>query len=128
MDYEELTMEHMGWPHELSVYVRKPDGSLKASEIEPDDRCGLGKWIRTEGAVHRSLPEYSKLMDAHARIHQVTADIVRHADCTGRQGRIQGRFRDVSFGTDGIQAEQPVRHRSAAWWEETQKSPQRASS
>jgi hypothetical protein len=80
MDYEELTMELMGWPHELSVYVRKPDGSLKASEIEPDDRCGLGKWIRTEGAVHRSLPEYSKLMDAHARIHQVTADIVRHAD------------------------------------------------
>jgi hypothetical protein len=80
MDYEQVVEQHLAWPHELRAYVDKPDGSFRAADIQSADACGLGQWLRTRGVRYGALSEYSALLRAHGELHQVTADIIRHAD------------------------------------------------
>jgi hypothetical protein len=64
----------------LSLYLRKPDGTLHPHEIEPDNKCDLGKWIVGEGAKFSALPTFRSLKVGHARFHKAAADVVRRAD------------------------------------------------
>ncbi|MDO9184334.1 MAG: CZB domain-containing protein, partial [Bacteriovorax sp.] len=56
------------------------DKSLKANDIQFDNKCELGKWIYGEGAKHSALPEFATLKAEHARFHKAAADVITKAD------------------------------------------------
>lgn len=80
MNFDDAIKAHSAWKIKLSTYLRKPDGSLKAAEIEPDNKCALGQWIHGEGATHASLPEFTTLKSEHIKFHKAAAEVVRKAD------------------------------------------------
>lgn len=80
MDFDAAIKAHSAWKMKLSGYLRHPDKSLKAVEVEPDNRCDLGKWIYGEGAAMAARPEYATLKEHHARFHKAAAAVVRKAD------------------------------------------------
>lgn len=80
MNFDEAIRAHSDWKMKLSGYLRKPDGTLKAADIEPDNRCPLGQWIHGEGAVHSKVSEYGVLKTEHAKFHKAAAEVVRKAD------------------------------------------------
>ena len=80
MNFDEAIAAHSSWKMKLSRYLRNPDGSLKASDIQPDNNCELGKWIYSEGKKHSSVPEFSTLKTEHAHFHKAAAEIVTKAD------------------------------------------------
>ena len=64
----------------LSVYLNKPDASLKAPEAEADHKCDLGKWIYREGEKHQALAEFCQLGQMHKKFHPEAAAIIKRAD------------------------------------------------
>ena len=80
MDFDSAIMAHSAWKQKLGVYLRNPDKSLKANDVEVDNKCDLGKWIYGEGAKHSALPEYSTLKTEHAKFHKCAASIITQAD------------------------------------------------
>lgn len=80
MDFDEAIKAHSSWKMKLSTYLRKPDGSLKASEIQLDSKCALGQWIYGEGAKWSSHPEFATLKTEHAKFHKAAAQVVIKAD------------------------------------------------
>lgn len=80
MYFDEAIKAHSAWKLKLSNYIRKPDGSLKADEVQSDHKCDLGKWIHGEGMKHKSLADYKTLRDQHATFHKAAADVIRRAD------------------------------------------------
>jgi nitric oxide synthase oxygenase domain/subunit len=80
MNFDDAIRAHAAWKMKLSRYVQQPNGSLKPSDIEVDNRCALGQWIHGEGAKFARIPEYATLKSEHARFHRAAADIVRKAD------------------------------------------------
>jgi hypothetical protein len=101
MDYEQVIAQHMGLPHKLGEYAKRPDGTLKADDIQADDSCGLGQWLQKDGSKHRDLAEYAALTEAHTRLHGTAADIIKHADAGTMPAEAladKGEFQ-VSFAT-----------------------------
>jgi len=84
MDFDEAIKAHSGWKMKLAAYLAKPDGSLKAATVEPDNNCALGKWIYAEGARLSAQPEFITLKAEHARFHKCAAAVIRKAD-TGQK-------------------------------------------
>ena len=80
MNFDEAIRAHSAWRLKLSVYLRKPDGSLKAEQIQPDNRCALGQWIYGERSRLSQYPEYATLRSEHATFHEAAAEVVRKAD------------------------------------------------
>ncbi|QQR80059.1 MAG: CZB domain-containing protein [Deltaproteobacteria bacterium] len=80
MDFDQAIRAHSEWKIKLQGYLKKPDKSLKASDIEVDNKCPLGQWIYGEGHKHAALPEYTTLKAEHAKFHKAAAAVVRKAD------------------------------------------------
>ena len=80
MDFNDAIKAHSSWKMKLSAYIRKPDGSLKVVDVEPDNKCELGKWIYGEGAKHSTMLEYGTLKTEHAKFHKCAAAVVKKAD------------------------------------------------
>lgn len=80
MNFDEAIKAHSAWKLKLSGYLRNPDGSLKAADIEQDNKCQLGQWIYGDGAKYSNIPEYATLKAEHARFHRAAAEVVRKAD------------------------------------------------
>ena len=80
MDANQAVVAHSTWKSKLANYIKDPNHSLTAAEVEASDRCDLGKWLKGEGRKHASLQEYSKLVAEHARFHRAAASVVRNAD------------------------------------------------
>lgn len=80
MDFDEALKAHSAWKMKLSIYLKNPDKSLKASDIQVDNKCALGQWIHGEGAKYASLPEFITLKAEHAKFHKAAADVVLKAD------------------------------------------------
>lgn len=80
MNFDEAIQAHSSWKMKLATYLKKPDGSIKAIEIQVDNKCQLGQWIHGEGAKHSSLPEYQTLKTEHAKFHKAAAEVVKKAD------------------------------------------------
>ena len=80
MDFDEAIKAHSAWKMKLSMYLKKPDGSLKVSEIQVDNKCALGQWIYGEGAKYSSHPEFATLKTEHALFHKAAAQVVQKAD------------------------------------------------
>jgi len=93
MDFDSALDAHVAWKMKLSTYLRKPDGSLKADDILPDNRCVLGKWIYGEGATYSTLAEYKTLQQAHTQFLAAAADVVRRADAH------ENISDDIAFGS-----------------------------
>lgn len=80
MDFDDAIKAHSAWKMKLSTYLKKPNGSLKAAEIQPDNKCNLGQWIHGEGKKWAALPEYTTLKNEHARFHKAAAQVVTKGD------------------------------------------------
>ena len=80
MDLHDAIEDHVTLHQEVVDYARKPDGALKAEDLQEPDRCELGKWLPADGAAHRALAQHATLTEAHAAFHEVCADTVRRAD------------------------------------------------
>lgn len=80
MDFDGAIKAHSDWKLKLSRYLRNADGSLKAADIRPDNRCPLGQWIHGDGAAFAREPDFAVLKDAHAKFHVAAAEIVQKAD------------------------------------------------
>jgi Chemoreceptor zinc-binding domain len=80
MNFDQAIVAHGRWKAKLSAYIKKPDRSLSASEVMPDNQCELGQWIHGDGAKYAALPEFQTLRSEHARFHKAAAEIIRKAD------------------------------------------------
>ena len=82
MNFDEAVAAHAGWKMKLSAYIKKPDGSLKVTAVEPDNLCALGKWLHDAATAGKcgGIPEYKQLVAAHATFHKQAAGIIRDAD------------------------------------------------
>lgn len=96
MNFDEAIKAHTDWKIKLTIYIKKPDGSLKPAEVCLDNKCKLGQWIYGEGAAHKSIPEYSTLKTEHAKFHKAAADIIQKADSG------QSVTEDMAFGTKSV--------------------------
>jgi hypothetical protein len=81
MDFDHAIAAHSAWKAKLKAYLKNPDLSLKAADVERDDKCVLGQWIYGEGKQWMTLPSYSDLRIEHAKFHRAAAAVVRKADC-----------------------------------------------
>lgn len=80
MNITDAIKAHAQWKVKLTAYLMKPDGSLKAEDIAPDNRCELGKWIHSSAGQHPHLKELQELKQIHAAFHHAAADVVRKID------------------------------------------------
>ena len=80
MNFDDAIKAHSSWKMKLSQYLKSPDHSLKASDIQPDNLCELGRWIYGEGKKFSTEADFTALRDAHAHFHKCAADVVRRAD------------------------------------------------
>ena len=80
MNFDTAIESHAAWKMKLAAYLANPDHGLKASAIEVDDQCDLGKWLRGEGQKYSQSAEFSKLVSAHTQFHKAAAEVVRRAD------------------------------------------------
>src|SRR5689334_24920780 len=80
MNFDDAIKAHSSWKMRLAEYLRKPDGSLKATDVEADNKCPLGQWIYGEGAKFSTLSEYSTLKSQDASFHKAAGNVVRKAD------------------------------------------------
>jgi len=80
MNVETAVKAHVAWKAKLKAYLSAPNKSLNPTEIEKDNNCDLGKWLRGEGAKHSGKKTYKDLLAEHAKFHKAAASIVRRAD------------------------------------------------
>ena len=80
MNFDEAITAHSAWKLKLASYLKKPDGTLKAAEVQQDNKCALGQWIHGEGAKHSHLAEYGTLKSEHERFHKAAAEVIKKAD------------------------------------------------
>jgi hypothetical protein len=80
MDFDEAIAAHSAWKQKLKAYLAKPDHHLKVEEVGADDKCELGRWIKSEYQKHSDIREFATLRTDHARFHQAAADVVKRAD------------------------------------------------
>ncbi len=80
MNFDDAIAAHSAWKARLRTYVKNPDHSLKAADIEVDSKCVLGQWIYGEGKQWSSSAGYSTLQREHAKFHVAAAAVVRKAD------------------------------------------------
>ncbi len=78
MDFDEAFHWHVRWKMKLWNYMKQPDGSLQADEIQHDHHCLLGEWIYGEGLKYSSSPEFEILKREHKRLHRAAAMVVRY--------------------------------------------------
>ncbi len=94
MNFDEAIQAHAAWKIKLAVYLKKPDGTLRPSEIGADNRCALGQWLYGEAKKFSSLPEYQTLIAEHARFHRAAAKVAEQANAG------QEVLADVALGGD----------------------------
>lgn len=87
MKFDEALVAHSSWKRRLTDYI---DGRgkepLVPSDIERDDACELGQWIRALLASAHPSREIVELARDHSRFHRVAADVVRACDAGDRNG------------------------------------------
>lgn len=80
MNFDDAIKAHSDWKLKLSVYINKPDGSLKAADAELDNKCALGQWICGEGSKYSTAQEYAVLKAEHTKFHKCAGAVIRKAD------------------------------------------------
>lgn len=80
MNFDDAIKAHAQWKIKLSLYIKKPDGSLVANEIAKDNLCELGKWIHESMNKYSSNDVFNRLKETHSNFHKCAAQIVTDAD------------------------------------------------
>lgn len=80
MDLDLAIAVHRDWKERLEAYVAKPDESLSPDIIASVDHCELGLWLAEDGAAHRELPAFERLVTAHRAFHEAAGAIVLDAN------------------------------------------------
>jgi methyl-accepting chemotaxis protein len=104
MNFDDAIKAHAEWRLKLSVYLRKPDGSLSAQDIGVDNKCALGQWIYGEGSKWSAMPEYETLRSEHARFHMAAAAVVKKCDAGLNTGEdtVLGGNSDYSAASNNV--------------------------
>jgi hypothetical protein len=95
---------HSAWKKRLNEYLEgRSREDLQPGNIRVDHLCVLGKWIHSDGkARFGDQPEYSKLVEEHAKFHQHAAQVVEAhqvGDTGLAQEILQGLFEEQSRRT-----------------------------
>ncbi len=93
MNFDEAIRAHSDWKVKLSLYLKKPDHSLKSGDIQIDSKCALGQWIYGEGGKYSQMSEFQTLKAEHAHFHRAAAQVVQKADAGQNVGD------DVAIGS-----------------------------
>jgi len=80
MDFNQAISAHFLWKFKLAAYLAKPDRSLYAETLAAEDLCALDQWIEGEGKKHVDSPEFTKLVEDHARFHAAVREIINKVD------------------------------------------------
>ena len=99
MNFDEAIQAHAAWKIKLSNYLRKPDGSLKSADVQPDNKCPLGQWIHGDGAKLATLAEYATLKTEHAKFHLAAAEVIKKADAGQNTSEETALGSKSAFGT-----------------------------
>ncbi len=99
MDFDKAIASHSKWKSKLAKYIHKPDGSIKISDIEPDHKCELGKWIHLESVKKTCPPEFQELKEVHQLFHNCAAMIIKQSD------RGENLSADLQLGSSSNYAE-----------------------
>lgn len=78
MKFDEAIGVHAQWKVRYRGYLAEPgQGNLNPDEVEHDDRCDLGNWLRGEGALYAGDPAFEVLAEPHRQFHLLAAAVER---------------------------------------------------
>ena len=67
---------HVMWAAELKTAIHSGESSYSLPEIEADDRCELGKWLKSQISPElKNSPHYAKTLELHHQFHGVAGRI-----------------------------------------------------
>jgi hypothetical protein len=71
---------HVMWTARLKAAIQSGESSYSLPEVEADDQCELGKWLKgpISPELHNS-PHYAKTLELHQQFHRVAGRIFRLA-------------------------------------------------
>jgi hypothetical protein len=67
---------HVLWTAKFKAAIQSGESSYSLPEIEADDQCELGKWLKgpISSELHNS-PHYAKTLELHRQFHRVAGRI-----------------------------------------------------
>jgi hypothetical protein len=80
MNFNQAIEAHVNWKSKLAKYIAKPNHTLNAATVSQEANCDLGKWLKGEGARFATTPEFTALIQDHARFHKAAGEIIQRAD------------------------------------------------
>ena len=93
MDFADAIRAHVEWKLRLRMLLDGQGESMSSDLVARDSVCELGRWLYGEGRQYAADPSYSELKEAHARFHQVAAEVLSAAergDKRGAEARLEG--------------------------------------
>jgi hypothetical protein len=67
---------HVMWTAKLRTAIHSGESSYSLPEIEADDRCELGKWLKSQIAPElKNSPHYANTLELHHQFHRVAGRI-----------------------------------------------------
>ncbi len=68
------------WTAKLKAVIQSGESNVPVAEIEADDRCELGKWLKGElPAALRNSPYYAQVSELHQRFHRAAGRVFKLA-------------------------------------------------
>jgi hypothetical protein len=68
---------HGTWKIRLETAIEKGTGDLSPTNVQSDDGCAFGKWLRDSAAAPiKASPHYAKCRELHRQFHVVAAKIL----------------------------------------------------
>jgi hypothetical protein len=67
---------HVMWSAKLKTAIHSGDSSYSLPEIEANDRCELGKWLKSQISPElKNSPHYTRALELHNQFHRVAGKI-----------------------------------------------------
>jgi len=70
---------HGMWKVRLKDAINKQSSEFEVNHVRTPHHCELGKWLNSEKASLLKFPDYSKVFDLHAKVHEEPARIMQLA-------------------------------------------------
>jgi hypothetical protein len=80
MDFDDAIRAHVEWKLRLRMFLDGQGESMTGDVAARDNACELGRWLYGEGRKYATDPSYPELKEAHARFHQVAAEVLIAAE------------------------------------------------
>ena len=67
---------HVMWTAKFKTAIQSGESSYSLPEIEADDQCELGKWLKSQISPElKNSPHYAKTLELHHQFHGVAGRI-----------------------------------------------------